>query len=412
MSMLLFNDSLLTDVISNQLEQLKDEIKDLSLAEMENTTKAEWVDYFVSEYTLESLKLYPETMELEDLEDVKIEKVTWISSCSFDPPETAEVQGVNVSCKVGFSGNSDLFRFMPQLHQLQGFSVDSIEEPSDANMGYLHFSLEQELSHVDEATIIANFKNSVTQLEKEMQSSASITERYNNSLEEVVKCTLDKKLSEAGQFAKLRESLNIPLKRNEGAPSPVPITLPKREIKISKPKQNVEDSEYTISDDDYKHITDVVHNFCACWETAPSVFNSHNEEELRLMILGVLNSHYDNATGETFRNKGKTDIFIQYKNKAAYIAECKVWKGQAQLRKAVSQLFSYTTWRDTKVSLIIFNKDIANFDEVVNKIDRFLTENAIGVKRDKHEQWICKILNNETEQVMTVTVQVFNLYSK
>lgn len=413
MSIPLFNDGFLTDVTSSQLQKLKDDIDNLSLDEMENTSKEAWINYFVSQYTLESLKLYPETMEITDLEDIKIEKVTWISRCSFDPPETAEVQGVNVASKVGFSGNPDLLRFIPQIHQLQGFTVDSIEKPNDENIGYLHFSLEQELAHVDETTVMDHFRNKVTQLEKEIQSSASITDKYNDSLKGVVQHALDKKLSEAGQFAKLRKSLGVPLEQKEGAPKPKTIQLPKKKMKFNKPqKAEVNEPEYTISDSDYFHITEVIGDLCASWETAPSVYNLHNEEELRQMILGVLNSHYDNTTGETFRNKGKTDIYIPYENKAAYIAECKVWKGQAQLRKAISQLFSYTTWRDTKVSLVIFNKNIANYDEVLTKIDRFLVENAFDIKREKHELWICKILNDDTEQIMTVTVQVFNLYSK
>jgi hypothetical protein len=34
--------------------------------------------------------------------------------------------------------------------------------------------------------------------------------------------------------------------------------------------------------------------------------------------------------------------------------ECKWWGGPAGFEPALQQLFSYTTWRDTKLSLIFF----------------------------------------------------------
>ena len=61
-------------------------------------------------------------------------------------------------------------------------------------------------------------------------------------------------------------------------------------------------------------------------EESARTFNRFNEEELRDYIKGMLTSHYENAvTGETFRRVGKTDIQIQRDDKAAFIAECKVW---------------------------------------------------------------------------------------
>lgn len=69
----------------------------------------------------------------------------------------------------------------------------------------------------------------------------------------------------------------------------------------------------------------------------------------------MLNTQYSNATGETFSNKGKTDIYIGHYNKAAYIAECK-WKGEQVLLEAIEQLLGYTTWKDCAGTLLFFNK--------------------------------------------------------
>ena len=60
------------------------------------------------------------------------------------------------------------------------------------------------------------------------------------------------------------------------------------------------------------------------------------------------------TTGETFRKKGKSDIHIMFENKAAFIGECKIWHGIKNFKEAVEQLFSYSTWRDTKTAIIVF----------------------------------------------------------
>lgn len=79
------------------------------------------------------------------------------------------------------------------------------------------------------------------------------------------------------------------------------------------------------------------------------------EEDLRNTLLAMLNATYKgNATGETFRRKGKTDICIEMENRAAFVAECKIWKGAKALTNAVRQLNGYLTWRDCKTALIVF----------------------------------------------------------
>ena len=78
-------------------------------------------------------------------------------------------------------------------------------------------------------------------------------------------------------------------------------------------------------------------------------------------MLAHLNGHFEGAAaGERFRKKGKTDICIEHDNRAAFVAECKLWKGQKALLAAIDQLLSYLTWRDTRTALIVWN--IANKD--------------------------------------------------
>lgn len=138
-----------------------------------------------------------------------------------------------------------------------------------------------------------------------------------------------------------------------------------------------------------------------------------HEEDLRNTLLASLNATYKgDATGETFRNKGKTDICIERKNRAAFVAECKMWTGQADVEKAVFQLDSYLTWRDCKTALIYFvrRKDFLKIMETaevaIRAIDGMKSVRAV----DKNE-FECLFLSKENPgQQIRLRVMLFNLY--
>ena len=71
-----------------------------------------------------------------------------------------------------------------------------------------------------------------------------------------------------------------------------------------------------------------------------------------------------------------TDICIEQENRAAFVAECKIWKGPAKLRKAIRQLDGYLTWRDSKASLIVFSKN-KDFNSVVSSVRACLEKDEL-----------------------------------
>ena len=103
-------------------------------------------------------------------------------------------------------------------------------------------------------------------------------------------------------------------------------------------------------------------------ERSPKAFAHMGEEDLRSQFLVQLNGQYHGrATGETFNYEGKTDILIREGDRNVFIAECKIWKGEADLLKAVDQILGYLHWRDTKAALLVFNRNKA-FSEVLAKV--------------------------------------------
>jgi hypothetical protein len=103
----------------------------------------------------------------------------------------------------------------------------------------------------------------------------------------------------------------------------------------------------------------------------------------------MLNTHYEGgATGETFNAAGKTDILIRVEDRTVFIGECKWWSGPSAVGEALDQLFSYTTWRDTKLALIFFvdRKDpmavLAKAKEALEGHDLFIEWGDSGDERE------------------------------
>ena len=126
--------------------------------------------------------------------------------------------------------------------------------------------------------------------------------------------------------------------------------------------------EPTLANADYEHILNVIQNMVHVMERSPSAFTSMDEESIRSHFLVQLNGHYEGqATGETFNYQGKTDILIRSEGKNIFIAECKFWSGPKKLTETIDQLLGYSSWRDTKVAVIVFNRN-KDFSKVLESM--------------------------------------------
>ena len=109
-------------------------------------------------------------------------------------------------------------------------------------------------------------------------------------------------------------------------------------------------------------------------ERSPSAFRTMDEESLRSHFLVQLNGHYEGqATGETFNYSGKTDILLRVEGRNIFIGECKFWTGPKKLKETLDQILAYSSWRDTKVAVILFNR-AKNFSAVLTNIPAAVEE--------------------------------------
>jgi hypothetical protein len=205
------------------------------------------------------------------------------------------------------------------------------------------------------------------------------------------------------------ESLGIPLVRSD---SPIPLTRKPSAVQLSQATvfrtstAAGPDSDYQLELAVYDDIVGTIANLGRSVERTPITHEKLDEEDLRNVILFVLNANYrGQVVGEVFSGKGKTDIFLMWEGKAAFIGECKVWKGKAKLTEAIDQLFGYTTWRDLRVAVILFmppNKMTTNqriADETVRAHPSFLAARESNRYTMRHPE--------DPERLVTLAVLSF-----
>lgn len=246
-------------------------------------------------------------------------------------------------------------------------------------------------------TIIANTNNDINKFNSEIKN------KLENKLSE-----RRKRISILSEFSK---KMAVPINKRVDAPNLQPIKVIKQTKKLNT-KVNKED-EYYLPEEDYKEILRRIRHIGSSMERVPSTYSKLKEEELRNVIVSQLNVDYEGeAQGEAFRKKGKTDICIEYKNRSAFVAECKVWKGKNILQGTIDQLLGYTTWKDSKLAIVFFNKNNKDFFNTI----KVLNSNINGTKKfyskievNKNEFEV--LFNSDNSgQFIKIRIFIFDLY--
>jgi hypothetical protein len=115
------------------------------------------------------------------------------------------------------------------------------------------------------------------------------------------------------------------------------------------------DTDPALAQGIYNDVVQTIEQMTRAMELMPTTALKLDEEEIRNLILFVLNANYRGAVaGEVFNGEGKTDILLRWDGANAFIGECKFWKGPQAFRDAIEQMLGYVTWRDTKAAMIVF----------------------------------------------------------
>lgn len=163
-----------------------------------------------------------------------------------------------------------------------------------------------------------------------------------------------------------------------------------------------------ISNKAYFQIIDYIIRLGTDLEKFKELTKNFDEERFRDYFLPFLNSisKHHNTTGETFNKIGKTDILItDQSGKNIFIAECKIWHGANEITNAIDQLLErYVTWRDEKVALIVFNKSVKKFSDVIERAIEAVTnhkhcEKLVGQRTESSASFIFKHPDDERRKI-------------
>jgi hypothetical protein len=379
-----------------------------------NVNVEQVVEHILSEMTVEPLLIYEDRAEMEQRE-TKIDVSDWRERNPFGDRGPIYVAGVSVSVSIPFTGDPPLWKLKPS-HWSSVFPRAHVVAGRGQRSGHIQIDLAQPADEPQE-----RFKHRLDEELKTIrfyvQSQKQQVDSFNGGLRGQIVAVANARRERIKKHEGLKDLLGIPLKRKDGAPAIEPVKIARKLVRPLPPSpKSGYKPEPGITDEDYLHILSVIRHEGRTFETTPKTFAVHDEEALRDILLAHLNGHYQgDATGEAFRRSGKTDIRIEDNNRAAFVAECKVWKGQKELSQAIDQLLGYLTWRDCKAAIVVFNKNNAKFSAVLENMPAVFAAHHLYKRRvDVKEtgEWQFDMVSREDEgRQVRVHVFAFNLFA-
>ena len=421
MNLFLKGNGSVSDYLRKLYGELEGEIDSFADEKIVNCDVDEWTEYLTEKYRVEPISFYVDyaTRSIQKTQ-IKRNNPWGHFGDVYGEPQFYMVDGCNIDYKVPFSGDDVLLKCTPSTYIRTSFEIFGFQKPSNTNYGFITIRLSytnQEMKGFGdnlEEKVNSDFRNQFSSFEKMSGYANDDIRSYNENLTSNVQQLLNKRREKADVFFSFSKALKIPLNLNSSSPNltPIPLKKPHR-ANLNEPKPHAQEQQFYIDDSDFENIIKIIHLCGTALEESAKTFNQFNEEALRDYIKGMLSSHYENTvTGETFRRVGKTDIQIQREDKAAFIAECKVWHGIKLFSDAIEQLFCYATWKDTKLSLIIFNKENKNFAGVQQQIQSWLKENCKSCKQWNSNIWDCVKYREDTGRDVRLAVALYDISIK
>ena len=401
----LFSGSDLTRTLDLQEERMSVEIERLSEARVMKTSPSDLRDYFVAKYRVDPLELNTSEIKV-DYGDAQVDVRGMSGYVVFDESSPILVGGTRISFFVPFSGDPELFNCRPSTFILN---------PPRAEVVQSEIVFSYERTAEDAADVRSAFEHDLQRVEENLTRVANEVERFNSTIESKASEQIGARREKLLKVRGIVEDLGFPLKRRKD--SPVTYSSPeiKRRITPELPPVSTRPTrpEPTLPMAEYEQILSVISNMVLVMEGSPRAFKSMHEEDLRQHFLVQLNGQYEGqATGETFNYEGKSDILVKSKGKNIFVAECKFWAGPSELRKALSQLQGYTSWRDTKAALLVFNRETA-FSTVIQRLPKSVREHPnfkaeLGYDSETGFRYVFRHRDDPARE-QTITILAFDI---
>lgn len=344
----------LLQMLDKRRKEFLERIGNLSASQLTDENNEATRRHFFDEYSVEALRLlHPENPALEEPKEVE---------------RTVEGEWGPIKRKVLFYKFRIPFTGDEKLFHLQPPTCDSDLPWGEIEGADLIYTQEREGR--DAESIKRETQNFIHSVQKHLDGQQAVIESWNAELPHLVEKATNDRKDKLLADKQLIDGLGFRIIRNSQSPRATSVPIERKQITPlpqARPGK-VCAKDPTLDARIYEDILEMVGSMSLAMERSPTTFYKMEEEAIRDLFLVVLNSNYQGkASGETFNAAGKTDILIKHEDRNLFIAECKFWKGPQSLTDAIDQLLSYTTWRDTKTALLLFNRN-QDFSSMLEKV--------------------------------------------
>ena len=369
--------------------------------------------YFVSQFQLEVPGLRRADAELEDHE-VQIDPARFGPNPNIWFSEGARISGIQYTLHIPFEADAKLFEYQPSQYTMSGAPIATVRD------GTVILTSDRLAS--DSPELVKNGFNTVLgEIEQWLGWVGNDVRAWLSGLEGAARTRIQGRREKLLSAQAAAASMGFKLRERPGAPRTFAAPEVRRKVAAAAPARATQPpgssapykAEPALSDADNEHIVSVISSMATVIERSPAAFEKMEEEHLRFLFLVPLNGHYDGqATGETFNFDGKTDILIRVQGRNIFIAECKFWTGPKALTKTVDQLLGYTSWRDTKTAILLFNRN-KDFSAVLDQIRPTVEshpqfQSFVGRPSESQFRFLLKQPNDATRELL-LTVLAFDV---
>lgn len=401
----LFMEYDLRRVVEGQEKAMNDDIDSVEGNRLLNTNLDELVVYFKDKYQLQAPQLLEDKISVDQNES-KIDVSRDPNRFIFDRDEPFYITGTKIDFYVPYEGDKDLFKCQPSTFSLN--PPRGVVTETDLILTY------QTTDHNGDI-IKAEFQRTLDQIKGYLKNIQASAAEFNNQIEDKIRARINSRREKVKNDQGLAASFGFPMRKREGALQTFVVPEVKRKITPHMPEPTMSPAkpEPVLDMAEYEHILQIVSNMVTVMERSPKAFVGMEEEALRTHFLVQLNGQYEGqATGETFNASGKTDILIRVDNKNIFIAECKFWKGEEYFKEAINQLLGYTSWRDTKIAILLFNRN-KDTSAVLSQIPKIVQAHPNYMRQENYnsETGFRFVMhhNNDKERESILTVLVFDV---
>lgn len=257
-------------------------------------------------------------------------------------------------------------------------------------VGYSSHGDQHELSFnitpADDIEVTAeDLHTSLASLESRLQEMARSEnlqiERELEELTEVVLRVLEPRWKRARMLRGAVTALSIPLEKSPSSARLIPAQPAPLSLTAVTAAAATGRDEWVLADDLAEGVIETIAGFGRSLERSPSAAGrlvGGHEETLRDVLLCILNATYQGLlTGETFIGDGKCDLLLRWRDRDAFVGECKIWNGQLELKRGIDQLLTrYTLWRQSRVALVVFIDQPSDASAIIQKAHAAVREHA------------------------------------